>query len=642
MIPQPALRSQRSAQLRASSPVLARAARAVALAALLVASSAPAQNPPAADATPDAVIELWEQSWKLAPDGGSTYREKKHTRLNQERGYSEFADPRITFNRDTQAVEVITARTRLPGGEVLDVPAYSRNDVSPRDSAGWPAFANLRQVVLTMSGIEPGCVVELEYEVKTRPGAAGPIAADLRLDHRYPIRSRKITVDAPGRSVRWNLTGDSPQIVAARPDAQAGAAGRLICEVRDVPAMIDEPQAPPRSARSPRLVFSVGPDLEEWLAQRVRAIDTAAADAPLISKLAGEWTKDSGSPAEKVRAIQEKLAATFNFVDFDAAWRPATPRSAADALGYNYGLPEEAAAVFLALLRGAGIAAQPAMLVDSAAWQDAVPTDLGVAAYVVLVPLPGSSEPEIWHPQSGRIRRDRRWAGHTVLNGAGDDVRRTVLPPWENAGESECHVRGSVTIAKDGGYAAKLTLRTTGLFTAAESLRSADQQRARVADLLGRVVPGADVSQLTVRTLAPDVFEVEAELKSRKPITPDAAGYRFTLPADGPFFADVSLPVACATRTQPVRLTGAFRENVEVTISWPEGWTAVVRPAAVERDSGDWGAVQQSVHPDRTNLKLTRETTIARRDLPPADFLALRQPLNEVRSEAGRTLILKP
>ena len=68
---------------------------------------------------PDAVIELWEQSWTVSTDGSLTYQEKQHVRLNNERANGEFADPRITFNRDTQKVEIVTARTRLPDGRTL-------------------------------------------------------------------------------------------------------------------------------------------------------------------------------------------------------------------------------------------------------------------------------------------------------------------------------------------------------------------------------------------------------------------------------------------------------------------------------------------------------------------------------------------
>ncbi|HMQ16450.1 MAG TPA: hypothetical protein PKC49_10785, partial [Phycisphaerae bacterium] len=84
---------------------------------------------------PDAVIELWEQHWTLNGDGSTAYHEKKHVRLNSDRAYRHFADPRITFNRDTDEVEVVVAGTKPPAGGNIDVPDYSRNEVSPGATA---------------------------------------------------------------------------------------------------------------------------------------------------------------------------------------------------------------------------------------------------------------------------------------------------------------------------------------------------------------------------------------------------------------------------------------------------------------------------------------------------------------------------
>src|SRR5437763_1439003 len=86
-------------------------------------------------AEPDAVIEKWSQHWILREDSSVQYQEFKSVKLNNDRAYGEFADPRITFNRDTDKVEVLIARVRRPDGATLDVPKYSQNEVSLNDAA---------------------------------------------------------------------------------------------------------------------------------------------------------------------------------------------------------------------------------------------------------------------------------------------------------------------------------------------------------------------------------------------------------------------------------------------------------------------------------------------------------------------------
>lgn len=605
--------------------------------------------------TPDAVIELWEQHWTLNADGSSVYQEKQHVRLNNERAHHDFADPRITFNADTDRLEVLVARTKLPDGTYGELPDYAKIEVAPDAAAGWPAFANLRQRLLVMGGIEPGCVVELEYKITSQPKAHPYVAADLRVDHHYPIQKRTITVEAPaGVEVRW-ATANLPASAA-----KSGAKGWTFT---DLPPAADEPQSPPWQTCRPRLMFSTAGLASAWLKNKTDQLSAAADKSELITTLATEWTKDQQDPSDKLRALQEKLAGSFNFVEFPVAWRPAAVRPASEVIQCNYGLPEEAAAALLALARAVDLPVLPGVLVNDETWNHEVPQDGLVANYVVLLvdkpagaklPLAagqGNSPnavfdtgqpPEIWDAHQGRIVREGRWAGYTLLPVPDVLLPRTLREPWASADESRCQVRGKLTLADDGNLTGTVSVHTTGLFATSESLRSTDAQKARVSGLLGRLVPELNIESVAVKTLAPGEFEASAQVKSAKPLKKVNERYSLRFAQDGPFLADVPLPLAVARREDVVHLTGPFDEDVDLTLEWPEKWRLEVQPGDVAATSGDWGAVEQTIAPDKHGLVLHRHTRVTRSELPPTAFTTLRAVLNELRSEYARTLVLKP
>ena len=221
------------------------------------------QNPP-----PDAVIELWEQNWTLNADGSTVFHEKRHVRLNDDRAYNEFADPRITYNKDTDKLDVLVARVKRPDGSYLTLPDYAQIEVAPNGPAGWPAFASIRQHLFVMSGIEPGCVVELEYKLTSKPGTHSYLAGDVRLDHRYPVKERHVTITVPPdvrlRSAISGLAG-----------AQQPPNAKDIV-LHDLPALPDEPQSPPWQVRCPRLLFTTANLASDWLKKRSAQVDTAA------------------------------------------------------------------------------------------------------------------------------------------------------------------------------------------------------------------------------------------------------------------------------------------------------------------------------------------------------------------------------
>lgn len=619
----------------------------------------------AGDVSPDAVIELWEQHWTLNPDGTTVYHLKQHVRLNQERAYGEFGDLRITYNKDTDQLDVLVARVKRPDGTYLPLPDYGYVRAAPGETAGWPAFAGIWQQVLVMSGLEPGCVVELEYRITSRPvaqpaaadsratgrpvgqrsvssGAAPdvPLTADLRLDHRYPVRKRVIRVTTPPAvDLKHAITGLAADAFGTETREQGGQR-TATWTFGPLPESPDEPHAPPWQTRCPRLAFSTAGDVEAWLHATLAPIAAADGDADgLIARLAREWTKDRFEPADKLRALQEKLAATFNFVEFDAALRPHRPRSPSEVLRSNYGLPEEAAAALLALARAADVPAHLGVLVRDDVWLPAVPQKASVAAYVLVRNVEG--EAEIWEPRRGRVLRDGPWAGHTLLTVGASEPRRLHLPPWGDD-ESRCTVAGTVKIADDGNFSGQVTLRTTGLFVSADGLRTADAQKARATTLLGRVLPGCTVESLTVKTLAPGEWEATATIKSAKPLKKVGGAFSLVLAQDGPFLADVPLPLAHSERKYPVRLPGPFQEQIDLVLEWPDKWKVQAGPLDVTPVETPAGHVWQEVVVEKNRLTLRRYTRCARRELTPAEFLSLRGGLNAVRAEAARTLLLAP
>ncbi|MBI5865296.1 MAG: DUF3857 domain-containing protein [Planctomycetes bacterium] len=591
-------------------------------------------------AQPDAIILNWNQRWSQNDDGARVYHERRHVLLNHERAYGEFVDPRITYDRQTQTVEVLVCRTKRRDGKYVELPAYARTEVSPGGTAGWPALASIQQIVMVMPAVEPGCILELEYKITTKPGVDAPLAGDIRLSDRYPVVARLIAIDMPrGRDVApviQNVADDHVQQTVSRGKSGGPATTFTFVDLAPSP---DEPYATPWQQRAPRFAFSDAGDVEHWLRSERDSRAAQIDESPLISKLAAEWTKGMTTGEEKLRAIQEKLAATFNYLDVDARWPAPAPRRASEALQSNYGTAPEAAAVFAAVARAAGVSTQPAVLVWSAAWLDDAPHAGAVGAY--LLAATRGSQTEFWHAQHGRIQRNARWNDAELLWLDGDAVQRQPWPAWINADDSLVSVAGDLAIAEDGNATGRVTLRQTGLFLNIEQLRTSDAQNARVRELVRRVWPDAEVASSSVRSLSPDAFEAEAQLKTSKPLPQTAASWRVALAADGPAWTDVSAPLQYARVEAPVRLPAAFTEKLDLHLRWPSKWALDARPLAVEKRGGPWGTVEQAVTVEPDGLGILRTTRVASRDLSAEDMKALREAVNSLRSEKARVTLLK-
>ena len=591
--------------------------------------------------TPDAVFELWQQDWTLNADGSIVYHENKHLRLNSDRTYRSLGDPRIAYNQDTDQVEVLGARTKMADGTYVELADYSTVEVAPDASAGWPVFGNIIQKVMVMGGIEPGCVLETEHQITTRAGTRPHLAADLHINNRYPVRARTITVTIPrGKELSPFVSGlpEAGYVYTFEQNANGSTMHRW--DFAGLDGQPNEPQALPWQQSGVRLAFTTAPDADTWIKERLATIEEAAQESPLLSKLAQDWTKDENTDAEKLSTLQGKLAGSFNFVNFDVAWRPAKPRPAPDVINSSYGLPAESAAVLLALARAAGVPVQPALLVADHVWDGKAPQVAMVSAYVVTYNGPDGLE--TWHPHDGRIRRDDHWAGYTLLGVEGSKLVRTRLPAWTSADDSRCTVTGDVTIADDGKYAGTLLIKTAGLFVSPNDLETGEGQKRRLRSIVNHVLPGAKLADFTLKSLTSNAFEAEAEIESSEPLDQLHDCYQLELAETSPALADVPIPLVHSRRLSPARLVGPFDERVDLIMTWPEAWNVEAIPGGVEPVDGEWGTVTQTITPTDAGLKLERHIRVTKRDLPPADVVALRKPLNELRSDYTRTLLLLP
>ena len=168
-------------------------------------------------------------------------------------------------------------------------------------------------------------------------------------------------------------------------------------------------------------------------------------------------------------------------------------RRASELVQRNYGLPSEAAVLFMSLARSAGVATDPLLLVpDTCVWQTLQDSMIDS---IVLTPnidrsIPDVADELIWDPRQGRLRYDGNCAGKAVL--FADGAPDPVAEDWDQSAASQTEVRGSVTLADDGNYTGTLNLDLTGLFVNSESLRNADSQKSRVTALVTHVSIGYD------------------------------------------------------------------------------------------------------------------------------------------------------
>jgi len=553
----------------------------------------------------DAVILDWEDSVQLGNDGSSTWHEKKRVMIQNDRAIGAFADPRITYNKDCQTVSVLVARTLCPDGRVVEVPKYARNEVSPRDTAGWPAFAPIRQLVLTFSAIEPGAILELEWELTSKPGN-GPQEFEFVVKSPYPILERRV--------MKNGVTVHEAKSVNPLPEEAAGLTSR---------------------DRGAIVAISRSSTAKEWARDMLGRLESFAhvehADLPI-----DDWTSGKADPLDKAAAIQEKLAAQLNVVETPPPWVPIERRSADTVWRSHYATPLEAAGLLLLCFRNAGLNCEPLLAVSSDSNEL---TEAAVSAFGVA--LHSRSGTSWWHTTQGHVRDPGPWGGWKRYDKASLESGDAEPPKFRLPDDSSLEASAVVTLDDKANYTAKLDLKLSGLFLNS-ALRTDEEKKAAINSVLTQLLPDAELGKFTVTSLSDSVFAVSAEAKSTKPLRSVEGQFFFFLPHDSPWTSRFEFPMGRSKRKTALRLAGPFEENISLELKIPEGWSAIAMPHDISHVVGTTASVNQHAANAAGRVTLTSTTAVRKRDLSPEDFAQTRVALSDAQTERARVFAFSP
>ncbi len=584
-----------------------------------------------------AVILDWNQDWSLEPDGTVIYRDHRRVKLLDRGPIRLLADPRIDVCVGQDELTIHQARTLLADGTVVEVPPYARNRVAANNTAGWPALACWQQEVISFSAVQPGSVLELDYEIQTRDSVFPWLSADLHLQEPYPVLQRRVRVTVPeGVPVR-HLLDRGP--AAPSPVTQTTQSQRTTYawEFADLAPTTTEPQAPPWYERDLRLRFSTCPDATTWTSTIIDAVRRASEPTQAIREWARSVVAEELEPEWCARRLADDLRDTFNWISAPQAVRGWSCRPAAEVLAGGYGSALEAAALLTSGLKALGLEADLQVAVDRQRWDDALPVDPAFDGVVLGVQLPGQAL--LLHPQQGVLSNPGHWGQRWLLQVVGGNLQRIELAARGQHEPSEVTVAGRLTVDDPGVVRGELRIRLAGRMYDRREWHSAAAQQQLLAAWVGRIVTGGRVESASIGLLSDAALEATVQIASEAPL-PRFANARLLQLGEGPLLLKgIELPLERTRRAADLRLD-AVSENVDLVITVPADWAEACHQTAPLRSGGSWGVISQTVDCRGPSLQLHRSIEITQRTLTAEQFNELRRGLNDLRAPRYTNLLL--
>lgn len=315
-------------------------------------------------------VEQWpnENSIKLldlanvtVKTDGTTIAQYRETTKLLNRNARNLAEVHLPYNASYQSLGVLHARTIQRDGTVLEV---RPDEMRVGGIAGdYLLYDDAMSTEFSMPGIEEGCVIDILYEIVTRPNLMpGQSMEYWGFSSSSPVTLSRYVLHVPAdRPLRYKTYNDPTlhPVVTSSLDRRTRT---YTWERHDLPPVKQEPYMPPTHEVISWLEVSSIPSWQDvahwfWDLQKPQGRATAAMQS-VVKRLCANKKSDE----EKTRAIYAWVAGQTRYVGLEFGISAYKPHDAPTVFHNLYGDCKDKANLLITLLGMAGIRAVPALL----------------------------------------------------------------------------------------------------------------------------------------------------------------------------------------------------------------------------------------------------------------------------------------
>lgn len=255
----------------------------------------------------------------------------------------------IPYNPMFQKLTINKCQTTMLDGTIVTAPDNAFNEILPEFAAHVPPYNHLREMVVTHTGLERGCIVDLQYTLSSSDEYLPFLESRLDVGATSPVKSYEIVVCIPdSANLKYRLINSESQALVKSSD------GKKMYTWKFTDIASESHDALAKNNR-PELIFSTAENFDN--------IRSFISDQPSFNKRINSDMKDfaeafqnkNSTSFEVARKMQKSLVNNMNLynISFElAGYRSRTP---VDIWESNGGTEIEKNLLFSSLLNSIGI-----------------------------------------------------------------------------------------------------------------------------------------------------------------------------------------------------------------------------------------------------------------------------------------------
>jgi len=512
----------------------------------------------------EALYHRLSKTYTLNPDGSMEYTyTKEQTLLTYTAFHRLYGETFIIYNPDYQKLEILEAYTKMVDGKRIQVPENAFNEVLPRFANRVPAWNNLREMVITHTGLERGATIFLSYSILTKPGYYPALMGTEIFSESEPVDELSISVRVPSGQKLYSKVRDTdlqPSVT------EQNGYSIYRWDMKDVPAHSAERFQSPDHCNEPGLVFSTEKGYDRILGIITSQPAFRQNTGNLITRFTDTIVAGKETLEAKAFAIQEAVVQNLNLYqipDYYTGYRIRTPDQVIQSNGGTFA---EKALLMTEMLRLAGLEASPVLVFPSCTFDREIGNLSALGNWIVRTSFPEAGTIYLAVDQINAYSMNRLMPGQVFLDvtsRGGDKIEE--IPGQRSVIRVKGTLQPDTALRLNGDLFAELEGRANPYLALLRSEKKA-------GPYLGGSISSRDLSLISLTSLTPDQAKLTLSVKGASSLKTDAGFLFVEIPYLRNGFSGWGISYLEKKRQADFILPYTLSEHYEYTLILPEGW----------------------------------------------------------------------
>lgn len=569
------------------------------------------------------------KTYQLHSDGSVTETYHNKIKLHTYRATQRmFGEDFIIYNPEFQELKITKSITTMVDGKVVETPPNGYNEVLPRDAVGDASLTGLREMVVTHTGLEQGCVVDFEYTIQSKPGYLPGLMGEEVFAKNEPVISYQLTVIITEKmELQFEVkNGDIP--VTKKTDNSHKIYN---WKMENIQPVLTEPNRINFEDNQPKLVFSTFKtwnELYDIFAESGNQKDNLSVEMQMKVK---ELTSKFSDEYKKIETLQNFVANYTGLADINPKYLGYKIKDIQTTYNENSGTSLDKAVLLSSMLNHIGLKSYPAFVSKSTVFCDSIASMEQFNDVVINVRCNGET---LLLSPTGSIENSPEGTGKFLFR---MDKKLKKIQPLKSYTEKANYqtMTMNLTLCKDLKLSGNGTFNFGGIFNQYNNLRDNDKAGMVISGSIGKLSSENE----TITKLEMDCSSINAELTSE--VLEDKNGYIYlTLPEFSHGFNNTHIVTALPERKTALDLQNCQSEEVNIQIKLPENVEAISTKVK-EYAKSDVGYVRLKFYTEDNMLYIKKSLVLKANKVDPEEYAEFHKMIKLWENEKFGQVVLK-